>query len=84
VNGLLTAREVAGRLGVAPDTVLRWTRRGELPAVKLPGGAVRYREDELDAWLERRATGADTVSSPRDGPATLERPGPRPGPARRT
>jgi excisionase family DNA binding protein len=71
---LLTAREVAGRLGVAPDTVLRWTRRGELAAVKLPGGAVRYREDELDAWLEQRTVGADTVSN--SGPATLERPGP--------
>jgi prophage regulatory protein len=56
VTGLLTAREVAELLGVSPETVLRWTRRGELPAVKLPGGAVRYRESELDGWLEERAT----------------------------
>ena len=26
--------------------VLRWTRRGELPAIRLPGGAIRFREDE--------------------------------------
>ena len=39
-------------LGVSAETVLRWTRRGELPAIKLPGGAVRYREDELERWLE--------------------------------
>jgi excisionase family DNA binding protein len=53
---LLTARDVADLLGVSPETVLRWTRRGDLPAIKLPGGAIRYREHELDAWLIDRAT----------------------------
>jgi excisionase family DNA binding protein len=53
---LMTARHVAELLDVSPETVLRWTRRGELPAIKLPGGAVRYRESELDGWLEERAT----------------------------
>jgi excisionase family DNA binding protein len=70
VNGrLLTAREVADLLGVSPETVLRWTRRGELPAVKLPGGAVRYRQDELEQWLDARATVGDT------GPVTKAGPG---------
>ena len=54
---LLTAREVAEQLGCAPATVLRWTRRGDLPALKLPGGAVRFRPEELEAWLASRATG---------------------------
>jgi excisionase family DNA binding protein len=58
---LRTAREVAERFGLSVETVLRWTRRGELPAFKLPGGAVRYREAELDAWLEAHAT-ADTAN----------------------
>lgn len=81
MNGrLLTARQVAEQLGVAPDTVLRWTRRGELPAVKMPGGAVRYREDELDAWLERRTVGADTVSSTTRWPGGAGTPPARPGP----
>lgn len=31
---LLTARAVAEQLGVAPETVLRWTRRGELPGYR--------------------------------------------------
>jgi len=53
---LLTARDVAERLDVSAETVLRWTRRGELPAIRLPGGAIRYREDELEGWLEERAT----------------------------
>jgi excisionase family DNA binding protein len=54
---LLTAREVAEQLGVAPETVVRWTRRGELPGFRLPGGALRYRAPDVDAWLAARATG---------------------------
>jgi len=53
---LLTAREVAERLGISVTTALRWTRRGELPGFRLPGGALRYEEDELEAWLRKRAT----------------------------
>lgn len=53
---LLTARAVADLLGVSSETILRWQRCGQLPAFKLPGGAIRFREDALDAWLEERAT----------------------------
>ena len=53
---LLTARAVADLLDVSAETILRWTRRGDLPAFRLPGGAIRFREDEVDAWLEERAT----------------------------
>jgi excisionase family DNA binding protein len=53
---LLTARAVADLLGVSSETVLRWTRRGELPGIRLPGGAIRFREEEIDGWLEQRAT----------------------------
>jgi excisionase family DNA binding protein len=56
MSGLLTARQVADLLGVSTETVLRWTRRGDLPAIRLPGGAIRFREDELDEWLVARAT----------------------------
>lgn len=48
---LLTARDVADLLGVSAETILRWTRAGKLPAVRLPGGAIRFREDELEGWL---------------------------------
>jgi len=53
---LLTAREVAEQFGVSTETVLRWTRRGDLPAFRLPGGAIRFREDELERWLTDKAT----------------------------
>ena len=53
---LLTTREVAERLRVSVTKVLRMTRRGELPGFRLPGGALRFDSDELDAWLKKRAT----------------------------
>ena len=53
---LLTARAVADVLGVSTETVLRWVRRGELPAIRLPSGALRFPESTLDAWLAARAT----------------------------
>jgi excisionase family DNA binding protein len=53
---LLTARQVADLFGVSAETVLRWTRRGELPAFRLPGGALRYRAETLDHWLGERET----------------------------
>jgi excisionase family DNA binding protein len=66
---LLTARAVADLFDVSPETVLRWTRRGELPAIRLPGGAIRYREGDLDAWLVERATpGRGSVSHPAGTP----------------
>jgi excisionase family DNA binding protein len=67
MSGLLTAREVADALSVSTETVLRWTRRGDLPAIRLPGGAIRYREDELEAWLLGRATpGRGVSTTPQD------------------
>jgi excisionase family DNA binding protein len=51
---LLTARTVADMVGVSPETVLRWTRRGELPAIRLPGRAIRIRSTSLEKWLESR------------------------------
>jgi excisionase family DNA binding protein len=53
---LLTAREVAAQLSVSTETVLRWTRRGRLPGFRLPSGALRYRQADLNGWLTERAT----------------------------
>ena len=67
---LLTARQVADTLGVSPETVLRWTRRGDLGAIKLPGGAIRYRQTDLDAWLTEHTT-RQIGSPPNDDPTRL-------------
>jgi excisionase family DNA binding protein len=62
---LLTARELAELLCISPDTLLRWTRAGKVPALRLPGGAIRYRPDAIEAWLvERETAGAGVEESP--------------------
>jgi excisionase family DNA binding protein len=52
---LVTARELAEQLGISTGALLRWTRAGQVPAVKLPGGAVRYRPEAIDAWVADRS-----------------------------
>lgn len=78
MNGqLLTTREVADQLGVSAETVLRWTRRGELPAIRLPGGAIRFREADLDDWLQERATpGRGALTTTPDAAQRLTVPSP--------
>lgn len=63
---LLTARQVAEQLGVTAETVLRWIDTRGLPARRLTSRAIRFREDELEAWIDARATadGADREVSP--------------------
>jgi excisionase family DNA binding protein len=60
---LLTAREVAELLGVSASTVLDWFEARRLPGFKLNGHAVRFRESELEAWLDQQRVGAVTTVS---------------------
>ena len=55
---LLTTREVAEFLGLSPETVLRRYRRGELPGFRLASNVLRFRESEVEAWLEGTRTNA--------------------------
>ena len=66
---LLTARTVGDMLDVSAETVLRWIRKGDLPAIKLPGGTIRVAADELEQWLEERATPRRGVLATRDDAA---------------
>jgi excisionase family DNA binding protein len=45
--------EAAKRLGVHPNTLAGWIKRGLLSGVEMPGGEVRFREEEINALLER-------------------------------
>jgi excisionase family DNA binding protein len=51
---LLTAREVAERLGLSRETVLRKWRTGELPGFQLSTNVLRFDEAELERWLVAR------------------------------
>jgi excisionase family DNA binding protein len=48
---LLTARQLGDLLGYSAGTVLDKFEVGQLPGYKLPGGAVRFRASEIEAWL---------------------------------
>lgn len=52
---LLTAQQVAEQLSVHVESVRRWTRQGDLPAVRLPSGRYRYRSEDVAALIEGRA-----------------------------
>lgn len=52
----LTLSEVAKRLGVHRATAARMVGRNEIPAIRLPSGAVRVDEAEFQAWMASRRT----------------------------
>ncbi|HUY31849.1 MAG TPA: helix-turn-helix domain-containing protein [Pirellulales bacterium] len=58
---LLTREQAAEYLGVAVNTLTVWasTRRYDLPVIKV-GRSVRYRQADLDIWLESRTTRPST------------------------
>ena len=51
---LLTARQVADRLGVSVEWTLRHYRSGELPGFRIGRNVrpVRFRWSEIEAWLD--------------------------------
>lgn len=58
---LLTRREAAAYIGVQPNTLATWacTQRYDLPYVKV-GRNVRYRKQDLDAFIQRNTHGVMT------------------------
>jgi excisionase family DNA binding protein len=50
---ILRRGEAAKRLGVHPNTLAGWVSRGWLQGVEMPGGEMRFREDDVDALRER-------------------------------
>ena len=54
---LLSNRDAAAYIGVAPKTLHNWRARGEGPAfIKTPGktGKVLYDPDDIAAWRKQR------------------------------
>jgi excisionase family DNA binding protein len=62
---LLRTVEVAERLGVSTETVLRWYRSGKLPGGRrLASNVLRFEADELEAWIGGKAPGAEEEVAP--------------------
>lgn len=51
VPDLLTPEQVGERLGYTPRYVLRLAREGKLPRVKLGRRSVRFRPDDVRAYI---------------------------------
>jgi excisionase family DNA binding protein len=49
---LLTTRAVADYLSLSPETVLRRYRTGELVGIRLASNVLRFRESDVEAFLE--------------------------------
>jgi excisionase family DNA binding protein len=79
IGRLLTAAEVAQRLGYTERYVWKLGREGVLPRIKLPGRKyVRFAESDVERFV---ASCREAVRPPRPVPARYEPP-PRPVPRR--
>ncbi len=47
----MTAAQAAKLLGVSAETLRRYVRLGQLPALRLPSGYIRIRRSEVDKLL---------------------------------
>jgi predicted site-specific integrase-resolvase len=56
-DDLMTARELAGHLGVRPGTILDWHRQGKIPGRRLSHKVLRFSlRDVVNALETRHAT----------------------------
>src|SRR5262245_58725507 len=78
VEPLLSTGEVAEMFNVDPKTVTRWAARGQLEALRTPGGHRRFRMAEIERKLALYRAGlrlprptqpADAPRAPVDGSA---------------
>ncbi len=55
-DDMLTKRQLAKALNVSIRTIERWHQRGSgPPAVRLPGGQLRWKWSAVQAWLANRS-----------------------------
>lgn len=56
---LLSVSDLANYLGVPPRTIYTWRYKGVAPKGFYVGKHLRFREDDVLAWLETRETGSN-------------------------
>ncbi len=60
---LMNTPQLAGWLQMSESTIRKWVHYGFIPHVKL-GRAVRFREKDVEAWIEERAEWGRTTLAP--------------------
>lgn len=55
MQAMYSAQKMAEMMGVSVPTIWRWAKAGQLPKpVKLSPGCTRWRESDLNDWMERQ------------------------------
>ena len=52
IEKLLKPKQVAEMLNVSIQTLVEWERKGELKAIRTPGGHRRYKSEEIEKILK--------------------------------
>lgn len=62
---LLTTDEVAEITGLSRETLAQWRwLKKEIPFVRLGKKCVRYRQSDIDSWLEKRLVSVTSGENP--------------------
>ena len=69
---LLNVKEVSEWLQVKPSTIYLWAAEGKMPALKIHG-VIRFRREDIEAWLAGCQLEPPTPSRPADRRRTVRR-----------
>lgn len=61
-QALLTSAEVAKRFRVGRSAVVRWVEKGQIEAVRTPGGHLRFRAADIEALIAGSASARAVAS----------------------
>jgi excisionase family DNA binding protein len=59
---LINIVQVSEMLGVTRATIYSWTSQNKIPHIKLSKRLLKFREDEIMAWIAQRSVRAETRS----------------------
>jgi excisionase family DNA binding protein len=62
MDKLLTVKDLSAFLGMHPNTIYKMVKKGEIPFIKIKGVGIRFREEEIKAWLEEGSNKASQIS----------------------
>jgi len=61
-NRLLSVHDVSDLIGWSPFTIYRKARMGEIPGRVKLGTSLRFRECEIQSWIEEKARSTQAVN----------------------
>jgi excisionase family DNA binding protein len=51
-NQWLTSTEVSKMFNISSNVLLRWTREGKLPCIRINKRVIRFRKEAIAAWIK--------------------------------